>query len=62
MRQTLGLNQMENIDLQNVLKKHCEWLKTGIGEKLNLSVANLIGADLSGANLIGQSIHTTELK
>ena len=51
MRQTLGLNQMEKIDLQNVLKKHCEWLNTGIGEKLNLSGSNLSGADLSWADL-----------
>ena len=54
---------MENDKLQEILRKHKEWLDSNYqkGQRANLSRANLSGADLSGAYLSGADLQNTEI-
>ena len=54
---------MTQTELDDILKKHCEYLITGgrSGKFANLRGANLRGADLSGANLRGADLRSADL-
>lgn len=52
---------MKKLELQEALRLHCEWIKSGNGARANLSVANLSGANLSGANLSGANLSEANL-
>lgn len=43
-------------NLSEILEQHLMWVKTGEGERANLSEANLSVANLSGANLRGANL------
>ena len=54
-------------NLSKVLERHLMWVKTGEGERADLSVANLYkanlrGADLSGADLSGADLSEANLR
>ena len=54
---------MNNIDLKTILKKHKMWLNDEDGgEMANLSGADLSGADLSGADLRGADLSGADLR
>ena len=55
-------SNMEYDKLQEVLKKHGEWLSgSAAGVRANLSGADLSGADLSGADLSGADLRRANL-
>ena len=52
---------MTNNELQEILKKHKEWVYGNSGERANLREADLRRADLCGANLYGANLYGADL-
>jgi hypothetical protein len=48
---------MDKQELQDILKKHSDWLNGEGGEKADLSEADLSGANLRGADLDFSTLH-----
>ena len=49
-------------NLSEILERHLMWVKTGEGERANLSEADLRGANLSGADLSGADLSGANLR
>lgn len=49
-------------NLSEILEQHLMWVKTGEGERANLSGADLRGANLSGADLSGANLSGADLR
>ena len=50
------------IDLRKILADHAEWWFTGLGQRIDLSGANLRGAYLSEADLSGATLRRADLR